>query len=91
MPNNGLLKQQEIIVSHSSLRSKYRRGWFLLRCEREAVHFALLVSSGWLAIVGAPWLADASPDLSSCSHRVLPVFVFVYRFPLFVQTQVTLY
>ena len=48
-----------------------------------------LASDGWLAIVGIPWLVEASPrSQPSSSQGILPVCVSMFKFPFLIRTPV---
>ena len=72
-----------LVSLHSSGGSVFERKvslrLFLLRAERENLFLAsLLASGGLLAVLGVPWLLEASPaSLPSSSHDILPVRVSV--------------
>lgn len=80
------------VLKVSSLRSRCHQGLFLLRAMRKNLfHASSLLPSGLLAICGASWLVDTSPQsLISCSHDILPVRLSVSTLPLFTRTPVIL-
>ena len=60
----------------------------LVTAERENLFLAsLLASGGLLAVLGVPWLLEASPaSLPSSSHDILPVcgcLCLCWRLPFF--------
>ena len=86
----GLNNRNLLFHSPGSLRSRCQQGWFLLRAVRK--NYASHLASGvLLAIFGVPWFIDISPrSLPLCSHGILPVWVSVFKIPLFIRTQVIL-
>ena len=95
----GLLQYELGSLNHRNLSSpgsgssksefKVWAGLVLLKAERQNVSQASLpASSGLLATLCVSWLVEASPHLSSSSHVVLCVCVYVSTFPLCIRTPI---